>query len=154
MILLKKEATNQPVTLILLWKPKKTTGWRGVKARWTSVSEEICSILFSGECNTQVCSVSKSQHRIVQSYKFKHKYYNKLITSSLHNYSLSTFIDVKKKWYKDEKDINIMNIYEKKHHKCTITRYYNQKIHWHPETHLIQLQFLKFPRKRKSQISP
>ena len=45
---------NVPVTLILRWKPKNTTGCRGVKARWTSVSGEICSDFFSGECNTQV----------------------------------------------------------------------------------------------------
>lgn len=58
---------NKPVTLILRWKPKNTTGWSGVKARWTSVSIEIRSIFFSGECKTQVCSVSKSHDLIVQS---------------------------------------------------------------------------------------
>lgn len=66
-IKLKEHKRAQPVTLIFLWKPKNTTGWRGVKARWTSVSIDICSVLFSGECKTQVCSVSKSQERIVQS---------------------------------------------------------------------------------------
>lgn len=70
-ILLMKTKTKKekPVTLILRWNPKNTTGWRGVKAIWTSESEEICSIFFSGECNTHVCSASKSQERIVQSYK-------------------------------------------------------------------------------------
>jgi len=63
----KNKTTNLPVTLILRWKPKNTTGCRGVKARWTSVSGEICSDFFSGECNTQVCSASKSQDLIVQS---------------------------------------------------------------------------------------
>lgn len=58
-----------PVTLMRLWKPKKTTGWRGVSARWTSVSMEIRSDLFSGECSTRVCSVSKSQDRMVQSFQ-------------------------------------------------------------------------------------
>ena len=72
------EQRDMPVTLILLWNPKKTTGWRGVKARWTSESEEICSVFFSGECSTQVCSASKSQDRMVQSYKIsvKHVHHN------------------------------------------------------------------------------
>lgn len=61
------QINNKPVTLILRWKPKNATGRRGVRARWTSVSMDIRSILFSGECNTQVCSESKSHDRIVQS---------------------------------------------------------------------------------------
>lgn len=62
-----------PVTLILLWKPKNTIGWSGVNAKWTSASAEICSVLFSGECRTRVCSVSKSHDRIVQSYITKRR---------------------------------------------------------------------------------
>lgn len=68
-----KQNIRIPVTLILLWNPKNTTGWRGVKARWTSVSGVIWSNFFSGECNTQVCSASKSQERIVPSYRMGYK---------------------------------------------------------------------------------
>lgn len=66
---------SSPVTLILLWNPKNTTGCRGVNARCTSVSDEICSIFFSGECKTQVCSESKSHDLIVQSCKRGGKIY-------------------------------------------------------------------------------
>lgn len=80
------ENRAKPVTLIRLWKPKKTIGLSGVSARWTSLSAEICSDLFSGECKTRVCSVSKSHDRTVQSLKqengnvmnhikFEHCYY-------------------------------------------------------------------------------
>jgi hypothetical protein len=57
----------KPVTLILFGKPKKTLGSRGVSAMCTSLSMLMESVLLSIVCNTNVCSVEKSQDLIVPS---------------------------------------------------------------------------------------